>query len=140
MSTIPKVTRFRPNLSISNLNSDHSVTTVRKDPYKNIAHTKVSFQRSLTQQLAIAMQLNPPHAATYTTKKTPFQSLIPVTTAKMPTGLMTSHEVRVRHIGGLLRRQMNWLPDRMPALRLLTLQSIVRLPLLTGWLLLRIQI
>ena len=131
MSTIPKVTRFRPNLSLSNLNSDHSVTTVRKDPYKNIAHTKVSFQKSLTQQLAIAMQLNPPHAATNTTKKK-FQSLIPVTTAKMPTGLMTSHEVRVRHIGGLLRRQMNWLPDRMPALWLLTLQSIARLPLLTA--------
>ena len=50
----------------------------------------------------------------------------------MPTGLMTSHEVRVRHIGGLLRRQMNWLPDRMPALWLLTLQSIARLPLLTA--------
>ena len=36
---------------------------------------------------------------------------------------VTSHEVQVRHIGALLRRQMNWLPDRRPALWPPTIQK-----------------
>ena len=36
---------------------------------------------------------------------------------------MTSHEVQVRHIGALLHRQMNWLPDRRLALWPPTIQK-----------------
>ena len=36
---------------------------------------------------------------------------------------VTSHEVQARHIGALLHRQMNWLPDRRPALWPPTIQK-----------------
>ena len=36
---------------------------------------------------------------------------------------VTSHEVQARHIGALLHRQMNWLPDRRPTLWPQTIQK-----------------